>query len=192
MNRAKLAGLALGIGAAAAGGLALLAPIVHAAAPAARTAARTEPAPASREVDPLLRPPAGYRLSADLKGTGVQVYQCTAAGSWTFLEPDATLADRERTVALHTRGPVWNSTVDGSAVAASPVPGASVAHHDAVPELLLKATSNRGEGVFGRVAFVQRLGTHGGLAPTGACAAGSQVGVPYTADYRFFVPDGGR
>jgi hypothetical protein len=72
------------------------------------------------------------RLAGLAAGLVVQIYQC-ANGSWTFLEADATLARCERTVVLHTRGPVWISTVDGSAVGAATVPGASVARPGAVP-----------------------------------------------------------
>ena len=89
--------------------------------------------------------------------------------------------------AVHFRGPSWESTDDGSlveakAIASSPVKGA-------VPELLLRSTNNRGDGVFGHVTFLQRLATRGGLAPAGACAEGQTVGVPYQAEYRFFTPD---
>ncbi|HKN52807.1 MAG TPA: DUF3455 domain-containing protein, partial [Amycolatopsis sp.] len=35
--------------------------------------------------------------------------------------------------------------------------------------------------------FVQRLNTQGGLAPAGSCAAGAQIGVRYSADYKFWV-----
>jgi hypothetical protein len=56
----------------------------------------------------------------------VQVYQCTA---------------------VYFRGPSGESTDDGSlveatVVASSPVPGS-------IPQLLLQATRNRGDGVFG-------------------------------------------
>jgi hypothetical protein len=66
-------------------------------------------------------------------------------------------------------------------VASSPVPGS-------IPQLLLQATKTRGEGVFGHVTYVQRLATSGGVAPTGACTDGRTAGIPYQAEYRFFVP----
>jgi hypothetical protein len=54
--------------------------------------------------------------------------------------------------------------------------------------LLLKAATNRGDGIFGKVSYIQRLNTSGGLAPAGACTDGKTTGVPYTAKYRFFTP----
>jgi hypothetical protein len=135
--------------------------------------------------------PAGNVPIADLHAEGVQIYQCTGA-AWVFLEPAASLAGRTTTrprtaqTAIHFRGPSWESTTDGSlvtatAVANSPVPGS-------IAQLLLKAATNRGDGIFGKVSYIQRLNTTGGAMPTGACTDGKTAAVPYTAKYRFFVP----
>ena len=135
--------------------------------------------------------PDGQELSADFFGDGVQVYQCTA-GAWVFVEPAATLTGRttqgRRTyqTAVHFRGPSWESTQDGSLVTAkaigtSPVTGS-------IAQLLLQSTSNRGDGIFGKVSYIQRLNTRGGAAPAGTCTDGATVGVHYTANYRFFTP----
>jgi len=142
-----------------------------------------------RTVPAVLVPPAGNVLSSVFRAEGVQVYQC-AAGAWTFLEPAATLNGVGRGVAgrrtaIHFRGPSWESPNDGSlveakAVANSPVTGS-------IPELLLQASKNRGDGVFGHVTYVQRLATRGGVAPTGACTDGATAGVPYRAEYRFYT-----
>jgi hypothetical protein len=134
--------------------------------------------------------PAGNTRIAVLDANGVQTYTC-GGGAWKFLEPAAVLwrhGDLGRQpVALHSRGPVWVSTRDGSAVNAAAV--ASVTGRpDAIPELLLKATATRGDGAFGRVSYVQRLNTTGGLAPARPCTDGSQIGVPYTATYVFYAP----
>jgi hypothetical protein len=131
-----------------------------------------------------LVPPAGNVLAAAYPARGVQIYQCTA-GAWTFVEPSAALQERGRTVIIHFRGPSWESIEDGSLVegavaASSPVPGS-------VPQLLLRAAKNRGDGVLGRVTYIQRLATRGGAAPTGACAAGATESVAYQALYRFFT-----
>lgn len=131
--------------------------------------------------------PAGNRPVATMHARGVQTYQCTAA-AWVFLQPDAILAHRGRAETLHTRGPVWTSVRDGSsvtaaAVASSPVP-------NAIPQLLLRATANRGPGLFAGVTYVQRLNTRGGLAPAGACTDGRTTSVGYTADYVFWVAAG--
>ncbi|MFD4641317.1 DUF3455 domain-containing protein [Lentzea sp. NPDC058436] len=156
----------------------------------ASTAAPTEAATseASARVAPAVQVPSGHKIVERLQAKGVQTYTCTA-GAWKGLEPAATLADRlGRAVGLHSRGPIWVSTVDGSAVEAAPVDGARNEVPGAVPELLLKAKSTRGAGVFAGVSYVQRLNTKGGLAPTGACTEGAQTSVKYEALYTFSVP----
>ncbi|HEY3035001.1 MAG TPA: DUF3455 domain-containing protein [Streptosporangiaceae bacterium] len=147
-------------------------------------------APAARSVPPAIEVPPGQVLTGDFHAAGVQVYRC-AAGAWTFVEPAANLlgwTKRPGHVAttVHFRGPSWESTDDGSLVearviASSPVPGS-------IPQLLLQATVNRGDGVFGHVSYVQRLATRGGAAPAGACTDGQTTGVRYRAEYRFFTP----
>ncbi|GLY48318.1 DUF3455 domain-containing protein [Lentzea sp. NBRC 102530] len=154
------------------------------------TAAPTEAATseASARVAPAVQVPSGHKVVQRLQAKGVQTYTCTA-GAWKGLEPAATLADRlGRAVGLHSRGPIWVSTVDGSAVEAAPVDGARNDVPGAVPELLLKAKSTRGDGVFAGVSYVQRLNTRGGLAPTGGCTEGAQTSVKYEALYTFSVP----
>lgn len=139
-------------------------------------------------VAPAVQVPTGNKLVAKFYAKGVQTYSCTA-GAWKGLEPAATLADRlGRAVALHSRGPIWVSTVDGSAVEAAPVDGARHEVPGAVPELLLKAKSTRGAGTFAGVSYVQRLATKGGLAPAGGCTEGAQTSVHYEALYTFSVP----
>ena len=167
------------MGAAAVGQAADRSP-VHSSVPGAGT-----------PIPPELRVPDGNKRTATLEAQGVQTYICTN-GAWAFLEPAATLWKRgdwrHRPIALHSKGPVWISTTDGSAVNAAAVPGASVPRDHAVPELLLKATATRGEGMFGSVSYIQRLDTKGGVAPTGTCTQGAQVGVPYSATYLFYAP----
>lgn len=195
MIRARILGASLGLVALTGAGVAAVA--TGATADAGKAGGEAGGAPATIEatvahggkVDPKLAVPPGNRLVGALEvERGVQTYQCTG-NAWTFLEPNATLVNRRGTaVVLHTKGPVWISTVDGSAVNAAAVPGASVPREGAVPELLLKATANRGDGDLGRVTFIQRLNTRGGLAPTGSCTNGTQVGVPYKATYTFYAP----
>lgn len=132
-----------------------------------------------------LRPPAGNVAAATFNASGVQVYECSG-GEWTFVEPAATLTDsRGRPVAIHFRGPTWQSTTDSSLVEARAV--ANVPVNGTIPLLLLEATENRGDGLFGRVTYIQRLATSGGAAPSGSCEDGDTKGVPYKAKYRFFV-----
>jgi hypothetical protein len=131
-----------------------------------------------------IRVPNGYRRIAVMPSRGVQTYQCTN-GAWTFLQPDAILQFNGSAEVLHTRGPVWTSVIDGSSVTAAVV--ASAPRPDAIPELLLSSTANRGPGLLADVRFVQRLDTTGGLSPTGACTGGATASVPYTADYAFWT-----
>jgi hypothetical protein len=145
----------------------------------------------SASVPAGLAVPAGQVLTSAFAGRGVQVYQCTS-GAWVFVEPAATLDGRLTSApwtqqsAVHFRGPSWESTADGSLVTGklltnSPVPGS-------IPELLLQATSNRGDGIFGKVSYIQRLRPTGGAAPAAPCTDGTTVAVPYTAKYRFYSP----
>ncbi len=150
----------------------------------AGTSAATPPVP------PELVPPAGHRLSSVFAAHGVQVYQCTAT-AWTLLEPAATLTGRtldppRRATAIHYRGPSWQSPADGSLVTGKAV--ATVPSPGTIAQLLIEAVSNRGDGVFGTVSYVQRLATAGGVAPEGACTDGATQSVPYRAVYRFFTP----
>jgi hypothetical protein len=138
--------------------------------------------------DPL-KVPAGNKLVASFEGIGVQIYQC-ANNAWMLRQPAAIISDNGKPVALHSKGPVWVSTIDGSSVAAAPVPNAAVTHDDAVPELLLKATENHGAGQFASVTYVQRLATKGGLAPKGACTVGAENSVKYSATYNFYAAGG--
>jgi hypothetical protein len=155
----------------------------HAVSPAAGPDATTPPVP------DRLKVPAGNKPVASLAAKGVQTYTC-AKRSWTLLEPAATLwrsdDSRHTPVAIHTRGPVWVSTVDGSAVKGAVV--ASAPHKDAVPQLLLKATAHRGDGLLAKVSYVQRLSTRDGQAPTTACTGTSQTSVAYSALYVFYAP----
>lgn len=160
----------------------LLAAGLIAATAGGAQAARPKP---GGSVPDELKPPAGNVPAATFNASGVQVYECSG-GEWTFVEPAATLTDsRGRPVAIHFRSPTWQSTVDSSLVEASAVANVPVA--GTIPLLLLKATENRGDGLFGRVTYIQRLATSGGAAPGGSCEDGETKGVPYKAKYRFFV-----
>ncbi len=143
----------------------------------------------TQRVPDAVKVPDGNKRIATFKGDGVQIYGCTN-GAWTFIQPAATLTRYGQPVAVHFAGPSfprWESTKDGSLVGAKKLAAAD--ERDAVPQLLLQAQENAGgPGTqFGAVTFVQRLNTRGGLAPAGACAAGAQVGVHYTADYAFWA-----
>jgi hypothetical protein len=152
-------------------------------------AAAAQPTRPAHGVPAALKVPDGNRLTGVFSAEGVQTYTCTD-GAWKLLEPAATLwakNDRSRRpVALHSRGPVWVSTVDGSAVNAAAV--ASSPKNGTIPELLLQSTGTRGTGMFAGVSYIQRLDTRGGVAPATACTGTDQVSVPYSATYTFYKP----
>lgn len=152
-------------------------------------AAASQPARTGVDAPAALKVPDGNRLTGVFSAAGVQTYTCTD-GAWKLLEPAATLWARNdrshRPVALHSRGPVWVSTVDGSAVNAAAI--ANSPRTGTIPELLLQSTATRGTGVFAGVSYVQRLDTHGGVAPTTACAGTDQISVRYSATYAFYKP----
>jgi Protein of unknown function (DUF3455) len=131
-----------------------------------------------------------HRLVLSALGRGVQVYDCPA-GTWVLREPAATILRGERTVAIHYAGPTWQSVKDGSKVVATGARVSVPAPHPErdIPWLKLETTGT-GPGLFGEVGYIQRLATRGGVAPTGACQAGSSLGVPYQATYNFWVPVG--
>ena len=143
--------------------------------------------PQQVQIPDAVKVPSGNKLAGSFEGHGVQIYQCTN-NSWTLLAPAAIISDNGKPIALHSKGPVWISTADGSEVSATPVPNAMVNHDDAIPELLLKAAEHHGAGQFGSVTYVQRIATKGGLASKGQCANGAQVGIPYSASYLFYTP----
>ncbi|RSD23838.1 DUF3455 domain-containing protein [Amycolatopsis eburnea] len=147
-------------------------------------AATASATPAGSRVPAAVKVPDGNRHLASYHGEGVQIYGC-ANGAWTLIQPAAVLSKHGKPVALHSKGPVWTSIVDGSTVGASAQ--ASSPREGAIPELLLKANLNSGDGVFGKVTYIQRLNTRGGVAPAGTCADGAQTAVPYSADYSFWV-----
>jgi hypothetical protein len=179
---------------ARAGAVALLTALAAAAcgqpAPGDRPAAGAAPAATpSVAVPAALEVPAAQKLVATLRvDRGSQVYTCSA-GAWKLKEPAAVLRSEspaDPVEVLHTAGPQWISTADGSAVTG--IQSASVSVQGGVPELLLKASSHRGNGLFGAVDFIQRLDTRGGQAPTGGCTEGDLRAVGYTAQYRFYTP----
>jgi hypothetical protein len=162
-------------------------------------------------IPPELAVPTGAVLKFKVHATGVQIYTCAATTAtadggtdaatttyaWALKAPAATLFDSSNAqVGTHFAGPTWMST-DGSDVVGARVAGVDVA--DAIPWLLLKATSHMGSGVFMDVTYIQRLNTTKGKAPATGCdatAVNTEVRVDYTADYWFYkggavTPDGG-
>jgi hypothetical protein len=98
----------------------------------------------------------------------------------------------------------WQHSRDSSTVWAFATPATTLTSADsplveqgAVAWLLLKASGTQdgpaGGHTLSETTFVQRLNTHGGVAPLTGCASATDVGneafVPYTADYFFYKKD---
>jgi hypothetical protein len=121
--------------------------------------------------------------------------------AWAFVGPEADLLDCNSMLIGHhfasdagAAAPEWQ-TLDGTYVvghkrmAFTPDAGPP-----AVPWLLLQATAHGGSGTLSQAAYVQRLFTDGGVAPSTPCdqtvfdgGQGSSK-VPYVADYYFYGP----
>ena len=98
----------------------------------------------------------------------------------------------------------WQHSQDSSRVWAFATPATTLTSADsplveqgAVAWLLLKASGTQdgpsGGDALSGTTFVQRLNTHGGVAPSTGCTSAEEVGneafVPYTADYFFYEKD---
>ncbi|MDZ5452877.1 DUF3455 domain-containing protein [Labrys sp. ZIDIC5] len=154
----------------------------------------TQAARAAEAVPAALLPPAGYTLVFTAKAKGLQVYTSTAeagaAPKWVLEAPVAELAAKQGAV-HHYAGPSWEAA-DGSKVVRdkdTPVVTVPARKADAdIPWLLIKVTADPAAGALSKVGYVQRLATHGGVAPaTTPVRTGTKVGVPYTATYAFFA-----
>jgi hypothetical protein len=160
-------------------------------APAPITAARAGgdnrapdlPSPACDKV----QVPTGSKMISHVYARGVQVYRWNGT-AWVFVAPVATLfadAGYRGQVGIHYAGPTWESN-SGSKVVAARKEGCSP-DSDTIPWLLLEATSTNGPGIFSSVAYIHRVNTTGGSAPTeDGSHVDQSVEVPYTAEYYFY------
>jgi hypothetical protein len=166
-------------------------------AKAAADVPQAPPGPPVRPTVPAaIEAPASATPVLQLSAKGTQNYRCqatsAAAAEWKLVAPDADLfrAAGGDVAGKHGAGPSWTLN-DGSGAkgdganakkAASPEGGA-------VAWLLIPAQSNGQPGELQGVTLVQRINTHGGLAPAGGCDSGSvgaETKVPYTATYVFY------
>lgn len=152
-------------------------------APQAEEKFRTPSLPSGCE---SLRVPAGNKVSSRVFAIGVQIYRWNGA-SWDFVAPLANLyADQDFywQVGVHYAGPTWED--DDSKVVARRAAGCDP-DSTAISWLLLEKVSSEGSGIFGKVTFIQRVNTAGGLRPT---TPGSFIGeekrVPYSTEYFFY------
>jgi hypothetical protein len=135
-----------------------------------------------------LHDPPGHAIAFQLRTlpTSVQIYTCNGS-AWSGPDPDAIVANGDRSLIVHHyKGPEWEAT-DGSMVRGSN------ARHFLAPRPgsvdWLELTAGGGTGQFAKVVFIHRIETVGGLAPAQVCDAGEngvQVRVPYSATYLFY------
>src|SRR6195256_6157455 len=153
--------------------------------------------PARPEVPENLQAPAGEEVILAAHATGVQIYLCQAGAdqkfAWVLKAPEAELTDATgKKIAHHFAGPTWKHA-DGSEVKGKVIAKQDAPKPEAIPWLLLSATSHSGEGVFGRVTSIQRIHTEGGLPPSAnTCeesANGKESRNAYSADYYFYAPE---
>jgi uncharacterized protein DUF3455 len=158
-------------------------------------------APVRPGVPENLKAPAGEEVILAAHATGTQIYACRQSEdqkfAWVFKAPEAELTDTTgKKIAHHSAGPTWKhidgSEVKGKVVAKQDAPKVEAPKPEAIPWLLLSATSHSGEGIFSRVTSIQRIHTEGGMPPEAkdcdGSAAGKEVGTVYAADYYFYAP----
>jgi hypothetical protein len=163
-----------------------------------------------------LEVPAGHEPFLMGRAAGTQNYVCLPSGAafaWTFFGPQAILfSDVHAQVTTHflssnpfengTARATWTDSSDTSsvwAVAEANSSDPAFVASGTIPWLLLRVTGAV-EGPTGgsrmtSTAFIHRLNTAGGVAPTTGCAVAADVGkralVPYLADYYFYREIGG-
>ena len=162
----------------------------------AAACAGAQPPKSTVNVPDTLKPGANESLAMIVPAKGVQIYECRARKDqvggyeWAFVAPEADLFDvRGNRIGRHYAGPHWEST-DGSKILGTVKERDDAPVADAIPWLLLAATSVGSEGSFSKVTSIQRVSTVGGVAPKAACsqaAAGTPARINYTADYYFFT-----
>jgi hypothetical protein len=148
------------------------------------------------DVPESIKVPATQTLAVSAQARGVQIYECgvskadPARFEWIFKAPEAELFDTAgRRIGKHYAGPTWESD-DGSKVVGTATARADGPDANAIPWLLLSATSAEGNGIFGKTQSVQRVKTVGGKAPADACnqaQLGKIARVSYSATYDFYV-----
>ena len=141
--------------------------------------------------------PGGYTRVATFFAVGVQKYKAQEkAGSnpvtyeWVLVAPDAKLFDATNAkVGTHTAGPNWEVSAMDSIFGQhfSPPRTAPSPDPTSVDWLLLMPKAGKTPtGIFANVAYIQRIATNGGKAPSKLPKrADETVDVKYTAVYRF-------
>jgi hypothetical protein len=143
-----------------------------------------------------LNAPKGNTRVLTVYAEGFQKYKAVSKGGdpdvfeWVFVAPLADLFDiHNNKVGTHSIGPSWQLSPSDSIFAQQFTPAKTAPSPDGsgVDWLLLMPKAGKTPtGVFADVAYIQRIATKGGKAPTTPPAnISSTVNVPYTAIYRF-------
>lgn len=154
------------------------------------------PAFSQTNLPDAVKVPAGHKVSMETVGVGRITYECrekaAMAGSyeWVFVGPVAVLNNRAGKMVGNYYGPpaTWESS-DGSKVTGAQVAVAPAAA-GSIPLQLVKANPAMGSGAMTGTAYIQRVATSGGVAPSLACGAdnkGKREVVNYQADYIFWT-----
>ena len=148
----------------------------------------------------ILNVPEGNKFVLQTFARGVQIYEVKRSAtdpnvfSWVNIAPFATLYARPDFTNLlinHFAGPTWEfikGPEKGERVVATKSQGVTV-DTTAIQWLLLKAVDSLSTPD-NKVTFVQRICTHGGLAPTtiaDEAHLGQLDSIPYTASYLFYT-----
>ncbi len=159
------------------------------------------PVPANLPV--TLAVQSGEALALELYATGTQNYACgvndAGVAAWRPAVPVAQLHRCDASGALvgtHSAGPTWTWTADSSSfvgdkTALVGAPSPEDPRQD-IPWLLLPRKGIPETGTLGRMKYVQRVKTAGGVILPGAgcnlraADAGLTVAVPYHATYLFY------
>lgn len=141
-----------------------------------------------------IKVPDGHVPFLTVHAKGVQIYQCNfkqGSYSWQVQAPDAQLFDDHgQVVGKHYEGPVWEYK-EGSRVQGKILNRLDVAPGSAITWLLVEVVGHKGDSLFSKTRFINRINTQGGLAPATGCDdnhLGSEKRVNYSADYIFYQP----
>jgi len=139
-----------------------------------------------------IRAPSEVEPVLELAAAGVQIFRCEADKDgfhWVFRLPEAELRDARDQVVAHHGANYSFEHVDGSRLIGTIVGYDSAPSGDALRWLLLR-TQSYGQGELGKVTYVQRVETTGGMPPS-QCSA-DQVNqilrVPFSAKFIFYRP----
>lgn len=138
----------------------------------------------------------GHTRITTLYAEGVQKYKAqlksgsTTQYEWVFVAPQADLYDvNNNKVGTHGAGPYWALSATDSIFAQAFSP-AKTSPSDAPATidwlLLMNKQGKPPTGLFASVAYVQRIATKGGKAPSNLPVSATETtDIPYTAIYRF-------